>query len=96
MLVNRTHLMYKINIMQAHLEGETIETKVKDRGQSNWRKIKNDPAWDWFHYDYRVLPNVDRQADKYYDDVELTHQLNLDKIVKDAYKAGYKAHEISY
>lgn len=44
-------LEYKIATMQAQLDDEEIEMKVK--GLPDWFPVKV-PAWDWVHANYRV------------------------------------------
>ena len=42
-----------IEVMQAYVRGEAIETS--DKGANDWSEIKC-PLWDWNSFEYRVKP----------------------------------------
>ncbi len=50
---------YKIEVMQAYLDGKSIEFKFKPSFGSNWGMLRVTHIgigthWDWNNYDYRV------------------------------------------
>jgi len=46
----------KIAVMQAFLDGETIQCR-KHGSKKNWGVVRNpDPSWNWKDTDYRIKP----------------------------------------
>jgi len=46
-----------IKVMQAALNGETIERRVK--GFGNWGPMPENASWDWAANEYRIKPEVE-------------------------------------
>jgi len=54
--VFREQTKEQIALMQAFVDGETIQTKrIQDCDKYGWRDIEN-PGWDWVTCKYRVKP----------------------------------------
>jgi len=59
-----TGINYKMDVMLAHANGETVEFREKKKGllssEGYWRIIENKGfgAWDWKHDDYRIEPKL--------------------------------------
>lgn len=49
----------KIEVMQAWLDGETIQISSNEHGTGIWYDISSnpsDPGWDWKLFNYRIKP----------------------------------------
>lgn len=49
-------MQHFIEVMQAYLKGEQIETRVKYCPESEWKLLQTEPVWDWVTNEYRVKP----------------------------------------
>ena len=69
-----------IEVMQAYIDGESIEYKERVCDHEEWETLKNVPTWDWYSFDYRI-----KQKDEYrpYKDA-------------DEFLSGQKKHGIYY
>lgn len=48
----------KIEVMQAHEVGETIEFRVKDTEKPDWYLVDSDyHIWDWKYLEFRIKPD---------------------------------------
>jgi hypothetical protein len=50
----------QIAVMQAFIDGATIECSHRDRGEPLWTRIV-EPCWDWNRYSYRAQPKKFRR-----------------------------------
>lgn len=50
----------KIEIMQAYVEGKTVQNKKRCSPEANWKDYTscNEPYWNWGEFDYRIKPEV--------------------------------------
>ena len=59
----------KIAVMQAYLQGETIQYRFVNRVREEWIDCSVPLVWDWVYSDYRVKPKT-REMDAFnYKDV---------------------------
>jgi len=82
---------YKIEVMQAYLDGRPIEIKFKPNFGSNWEDLKCDPHWDWNNYDYRVKEEQWINIYKYNDGEELVgSHIFPSKMLAEEYAESHK------
>lgn len=57
--------LYKIEVMQAYVDGEAIECRYISRNYDDeaWEKVGN-PVWNWACFDYRISPEEEERAIK--------------------------------
>ncbi|MDO4800918.1 MAG: hypothetical protein Q4A15_02010 [Prevotellaceae bacterium] len=57
----------KIKVMQAHIDGEYIEFRIK--GEKLWEDC-GIPAWNWQEFEYRTKPKLKRPTYRPYKDTD--------------------------
>lgn len=62
-------MKYMIKVMQAYVNGETIEFASLDSDADNWTKA-DAPIWNWDEYTYRIKPKPKKVHFEYEDFIE--------------------------
>lgn len=55
--MNVDDVKYKIEVMQAYLDGKTIQFKIQ-KGIDDWDDLQDVPVFNWEFFNYRVKPEV--------------------------------------
>lgn len=98
----------KIRVMQAHIDGEYIEFRIK--GEKVWTDCGN-PLWDWQEFEYRTKPKLKTLTDRPYkdttemiDDYKTRFGVNCPPYAMpliwvkytNKYRDGYEQHLVTY
>lgn len=63
--MNRPTTSEAIKVMQAYIDGKTIQGRPHSLGwqteKAPWEDLAWDPAWDWKVYEYRIKPDKPRE-----------------------------------
>lgn len=86
----------KIEVMQAWLDGKTIQLKTKGhREWTDWvfrgADDTDEPSWRWDEYDYRIKPKD--PVDEAYDRLTANQQFNRVEVDYESFKLGWEARE---
>lgn len=52
----------KLNIMQAYLDGASVQFRFKCDNLAAWTNQIGEPDWNWCHKDYRITPKENIEA----------------------------------
>lgn len=55
--------LYKIEVMQAYVDGKAIECRYSKSYDETWEKVGN-PVWNWACFDYRISSEEEERAIK--------------------------------